>query len=64
MTLVTIIKKKKKRNLIGKKSIIKETIGRPSPDTIVLEDDILVVYGYNKDIETYCLGQEEHQIRS
>ena len=30
----------------------------------VLEDDILVVYGNNKDIETYCLGQEEHQIRS
>ena len=43
---------------------MKETIGRPAPDTIVLEDDILVVFGYNKDIETYCLGQEEHQIRS
>ena len=50
--------------LDSKKSIIKESIGRPSPETVVLEDDILVVYGYNKDIETYCLGQEEHQIRS
>jgi trk system potassium uptake protein TrkA len=43
---------------------VKETIGRPDPETVVQEDDILVVYGYNKDIETYCLGQEEHQIRS
>ncbi len=64
LTLITIIRKREKKNLIGKKSIVKETIGRPSPDTIILENDILVVYGYNKDIETYCLGQEEHQIRS
>ena len=64
LTLITIIRKREKKNLIGKKSIIKETIGRPSPDTIILENDILVVYGYNKDIETYCLGQEEYQIRS
>ena len=64
LTLITIIRKREKKNLIGKKSIVKETIGRPTPDTVILENDILVVYGYNKDIETYCLGQEEHQIRS
>ena len=51
LTLVTIIRKKEKRNLIGKKSLVKESIGRPSPDTIVEEGDILVVYGNNKDIE-------------
>jgi trk system potassium uptake protein len=64
LTLITIIRRKEKRNLIGKKTIIKETIGRPNPETIILEHDILVVYGYNKDIETYCQDQEEHQIRS
>ncbi len=64
LTLITIIRKREKKNLIGKKSIVKETIGRPTADTVILENDILVVYGYNKDIETYCLGQEEHQIRS
>ena len=64
LTLITIIRKKEKRNLIGKRSIVKESIGRPAPDSVVLENDILVVYGYNKDIETYCQGQEEHQIRS
>ena len=64
LTLITIIRKREKRNLIGKKSIIKESVGRPLPETIIQENDILVVYGNNKDIETYCLGQEEHQIRS
>ena len=64
LTLITIFRKKEKRNLIGKRTIIKETIGRPTPNTVVEENDILVVYGYNKDIETYCLGQEEYTIRS
>jgi trk system potassium uptake protein TrkA len=64
LTLITIIRKKEKRNLIGKKSIVKESIGRPSPGTIVEEDDILVVYGYNKDIEMYCMGQEEYDLRN
>jgi trk system potassium uptake protein TrkA len=59
LTLVTIIRKREKRNLIGKKTIIKETIGRPTPATILNQDDILVVYGNNKDISFYCEGQEE-----
>ncbi|WP_396177622.1 potassium channel family protein [Flavobacterium sp.] len=54
LNLVTIIRKREKTNLIGKKSIIKETIGLPKPDTILLEDDILVVYGENKNISFYC----------
>ncbi|WP_320815966.1 TrkA family potassium uptake protein [Flavobacterium sp.] len=62
LTLITIIRKKEKRNLIGKKSLVKESIGRPSPDTIIEEGDILVVYGNNKDIEKYCKGQEEYDI--
>ncbi len=64
LTLITIIRKVEKRNLIGKKSIVKKTIGRPSSETVIEENDILVVYGNNKDIEIYCQDQEEHQIRS
>ena len=64
LTLVTIIRQKEKRNLIGKKTIVKESIGRPNPETVVKEDDILVVYGNNKDIETYCMGQEEYDLRN
>lgn len=63
LTLITIIRKREKRNLIGKKTIKKESIGRPLPETVIEEGDILVVYGNNKDIEFYCLDQEEHEIR-
>jgi trk system potassium uptake protein len=58
LNLITIIRKKEKTNLIGKKSMTKETIGLPSSDTIILEDDILVVFGDNKNISIYCEGQE------
>ena len=44
--------------------MVKESIGRPSPKTIVEDGDILVVYGHNKDIEKYCLGQEEYDLRN
>ncbi len=58
LNLVTIIRKKEKTNLIGKKSIIKETIGLPTPETVIYEDDILVVFGENKNISIYCDGQD------
>lgn len=58
LNLVTIIRKKEKTNLIGKKSIIKETIGIPTPETVIFEDDILVVFGDNKNISIYCEGQD------
>ncbi|WP_372754849.1 TrkA family potassium uptake protein [Mariniflexile sp.] len=64
LTLITIIREKEKKNLIGKKTIIKETIGRTSPNTLILEKDILVVYGNNKDIENYCMGEEEYDLRN
>jgi trk system potassium uptake protein TrkA len=58
LNVVTIIRKKEKTNLIGKKSIVKETIGLPTPETVIFEDDILVVFGENKNISIYCDGQE------
>ncbi|PKP17149.1 MAG: potassium transporter TrkA [Bacteroidetes bacterium HGW-Bacteroidetes-23] len=58
LNLVTIIRKKEKTNLIGKKSIVKETIGLPTPETVIYEDDILVVFGENKNISVYCEGQD------
>lgn len=63
LTLITIIRKREKRNLIGKKSTVKESIGRPTPETKIEENDILVVYGNNRDIEFYCQDQEEQEIR-
>ncbi|MGK0255163.1 MAG: trk system potassium uptake protein TrkA, partial [Mariniflexile sp.] len=64
LTLITIIRSIEKKNLIGKKTIVKETLGRTSPETIVQPDDILVVFGNNKDIEKYCMGEEEYDLRN
>jgi len=64
LTLITIIRTTEKRNILGKKSIIKASIGRVNSETLVLENDILVVYGNNKDIESYCAGQEEYDLRN
>jgi trk system potassium uptake protein TrkA len=64
LTLITIIREIEKKNLIGKKTIVKETIGRTSPKTVILDNDILVVYGNNKDIENYCMGEEEYDLRN
>jgi trk system potassium uptake protein TrkA len=58
LNVITIIRKKEKTNLIGKKSIVKETIGVPNDETIVYEDDILVVFGLNKNISTYCENED------
>lgn len=64
LTLITIIRKFEKTNFLGKKTTIKETIGRTTPETVVLEHDILVVYGNNKDIENYCMDEEEYDLRN
>jgi trk system potassium uptake protein len=54
LKLITIFRKREKTNLIGKKQIVKETIGLPSPDTVISEGDILVLFGENKNISFYC----------
>lgn len=54
LKVITIYRKREKTNLMGKKTIVKETIGLVKPDTILLENDILVVFGENKDILNYC----------
>ncbi len=64
LTLVTIIREVERKNLLGKKTRAKETIGRTSPETKIQENDILVVYGNNKDIEKYCMGEEEYDLRN
>ena len=64
LTLITINREKEKRGILGKKHITKESIGRVNSETIVLENDVLVVYGNNKDIESYCIGQEEYDLRN
>lgn len=54
LQLVTILRKRDRVNLIGKKSINKESLGIVKPETTIEKDDILVVFGSNKDISAYC----------
>ena len=54
LQVITIIRKREKTNLLGKKFIIKESIGVPFGTTVLREKDILVVFGKTKDILVYC----------
>lgn len=53
MNIITIIRKRKLAKFIDRSAIKKEVIGMPKPDTLFMEDDILVVFGTNKSIENY-----------
>lgn len=54
LNVITVIRKREKTNLLGKKFIIKESIGVPFGTTVLRENDILVVFGKTKDILVYC----------
>jgi hypothetical protein len=54
LNVITVIRKREKTNLLGKKFIIKESIGVPFGTTVFRENDILVVFGKTKDILVYC----------
>ncbi len=51
--ILTIIKNKEVHSYIGKTRVIPYVQGIPSPETQLEEGDILVVYGANKDINSF-----------
>ena len=50
LNVITILRKKEKINLIGVSTTQMEVIGIPTGDTIIEEDDVLVVFGLNEKI--------------
>lgn len=54
LNIITILRKKEKTSVFGHKTSINEVTGIPSKDTIIQKDDILVVFGNNKDISKFC----------
>lgn len=50
--VLTIVKNVEKKSLIGKSHIVADVQGIPDPDTLIQENDILVLYGDNKDLKT------------
>ena len=54
LNIVTILRKKEKKNLIGNTTVIKEVIGIPTAETVIQDHDILVVFGSDDDISKIC----------
>ena len=48
---MTTIKREEKKNLLGLNRVVNTVQGVASPKTVLEEEDIMVIYGDNKDIE-------------
>ncbi len=53
LLLLTSIKKKEVTNFVGTKAPISKVQGVATPDLLFEENDLLVIYGANKDIENF-----------
>lgn len=51
LLVLTIIKNSEVSSIIGRKRLIANVQGIPNPDTAFAEDDVMVIYGANKDIQ-------------
>jgi trk system potassium uptake protein TrkA len=51
--VLTIVKNVEKQSIIGKTRVVADVQGIPGPDTMLEKNDILVVYGSNKDIKFF-----------
>lgn len=58
LLILTIIKNKTERSLIGEYKITPEAQGIPSPQTYLEVNDILVTYGANQDIKKFIKNIE------
>ena len=51
VVVLTTIKREEKKNLLGLNRVVNTVQGVASPKTVLEEDDIMVIYGDNKDIK-------------
>jgi len=61
MLVLTVIKNVEKKSIIGKTRVVADVQGIPNPDTMLEENDILVVYGSNKDIKQFISKNKNHK---
>ncbi|MCB9282830.1 MAG: TrkA family potassium uptake protein [Lewinellaceae bacterium] len=54
LNIITILRKKEKTNLLGRKIVHQEAVGIPTPETVLEAGDVLVVFGANHFIESFC----------
>jgi trk system potassium uptake protein TrkA len=56
MNIITIIRKKKRKNILGVTREVKDSIGVVAPDTILQEGDLLVVFSRKEDLDRFLNG--------
>lgn len=54
LNIVTIIRNTERTGLLGRKIYVRESLGVPKPDTRLQAGDILVVFGQDRHIRSYC----------
>ncbi|MBK8493067.1 MAG: TrkA family potassium uptake protein [Saprospirales bacterium] len=54
LNIVTILRKKEKTNILGRKINYQEAVGIPTPEMKLEAGDVLVVFGSNHFIESFC----------
>ena len=54
LNIVTLIRQRMKRNLLGINRVVRVAEGVVKPDTRFEPGDILVVFGTNTDVENMC----------
>ncbi len=54
LNIITIIREFSRRNILGGTRMVRESIGVVAPDTKLLEGDVLVVFGANNAIGSFC----------
>ncbi|MFL9844118.1 potassium channel family protein [Flavobacterium rhizosphaerae] len=54
LTIVTIIRRKVRKSILGTTSLVHQSEGFIDKDTVITADDVLVVFGLNKDIGKFC----------
>jgi trk system potassium uptake protein TrkA len=56
LNIVTIIRKKEKTTILGRKIHSQESMGVPTPEMVIQPSDVLVVFGENHHIRRFCEG--------
>ena len=51
LNIITFLRKKDRKNMLGGATSIREVVGVPSPDTEVGKDDVMIVFGTNDKIK-------------
>lgn len=53
INVVTLIRQHPKKNILGKAIKAQEVVGVLKPDTLLMADDIMVIFGRNNDIQRF-----------